>query len=373
MAGDHLEWQLSVEPGPEEQEASILLNLRPAQDPKKALRGVLEYNELAWLSPAPKSSDWILDLDELRRIFPDYFAMPWFTGKARVQPSYPTLSLVGMPRCVLRGLGVKRGPSESPAKGTSDGPRAAYPHPSVPGRGDHRPFLPPRRYLHAAQPRRANPRVAQEALGLRGPYPCALPAVAGHRERALLPARRAKVLLAPVPGRGGNAPLLFAPPGEEAQALLGTLAPRGPARVGRRSRVPHRRLAASRSLAPASSRAVGGGFCGGGMGKVGLVRPLRGEAALVVCYQPRAPRLRVDLRKRGRRALGGRAPVGSRTRGGRSGEEALWGFGLPRRDTRRGAGRVRGAAGYREGRQAPADPPAGGGVLRGPQVRLRDG
>jgi hypothetical protein len=98
MAGDHLEWQLTVEPGPEEQEASILLNLRPAQDPKKALRGVLEYNELAWLSPAPKSSEWILDLDELRRIFPDYFPMPWFTGKVRVQPSYPPMSLAGLPR-----------------------------------------------------------------------------------------------------------------------------------------------------------------------------------------------------------------------------------------------------------------------------------
>jgi hypothetical protein len=98
MEGDHLEWQLTVEPGPEEQEASILLNLRPAQDPKKALRGVVEYNELAWLSPAPKSSEWIVDLDELRRIFPDYFPMGWFTGKARVQPSYPTMSLARMPR-----------------------------------------------------------------------------------------------------------------------------------------------------------------------------------------------------------------------------------------------------------------------------------
>ena len=98
MTGDHLEWQLTVEPGPDEQEASILLNLRPAQDPKKALRSVLEYNELAWLSPAPKSSEWIVDLDELRRIFPDYFPMGWFTGKARVEPSYPTMSLAGMPR-----------------------------------------------------------------------------------------------------------------------------------------------------------------------------------------------------------------------------------------------------------------------------------
>ena len=96
MSGDHLEWQVTVEPGPEEQEASILLSLRSAQDPKKALRGVLEYNELAWLSPAPKSSEWIVDLDELRRIFPDYFPMGWFTGKARVNPSYPTMSLAGM-------------------------------------------------------------------------------------------------------------------------------------------------------------------------------------------------------------------------------------------------------------------------------------
>ena len=98
MTGDNLEWQLTVEPGPEEQEASILLNLRPAQDPKKALRGVVEYNELAWLSPAQNSSEWIVDLDELRRNFPDYFPMPWFTGKARVRPSYSTMSLAGTPR-----------------------------------------------------------------------------------------------------------------------------------------------------------------------------------------------------------------------------------------------------------------------------------
>src|SRR5215216_5722196 len=98
MSGDHLVWQVTVEPAPEEQVASILLSLRLAQDPKKALRSVLEYNELAWLSPAPKSSEWIVDLDELRRIFPDYFPMPWFTGKARVHRSYPTMSLAGMPR-----------------------------------------------------------------------------------------------------------------------------------------------------------------------------------------------------------------------------------------------------------------------------------
>src|SRR5215208_5863053 len=51
----------------------------------------------------------------------------------------PTIVGVFSPRCVLRGLGVKRGPSESPTKGTSDGPSAAYPHPRLPGRGDHGP------------------------------------------------------------------------------------------------------------------------------------------------------------------------------------------------------------------------------------------
>src|SRR5215204_1012059 len=69
------------------------------------------------------------------------------------------------------------------------------------------------------------------------------------------------------------------------------------------------------------------------MGKVGIVRPLRGEAAPVVCYQPRAPLLRVDLRKRRRRTLGARASVRGRTWGGRHRQEALWGFGLPRGGT----------------------------------------
>jgi hypothetical protein len=106
MTGDHLEWQLTVPPGPQEQEASILLNLRPAQDPTQALRGVLEYNELAWLSPAPNSSEGILDLDELRRIFPDYFPMPWFAGKARVHPAYPTISLAGTPRTGMSSASI---------------------------------------------------------------------------------------------------------------------------------------------------------------------------------------------------------------------------------------------------------------------------
>ena len=98
IKGDYLQWQLTVSPEPEEQEVTILFSLRPTQDPTQALRGVLEYNELAWLSPAPDSDEWILNLDELRRIFPNYFPMPWFKGKARVYPTYRTTSLAGSPR-----------------------------------------------------------------------------------------------------------------------------------------------------------------------------------------------------------------------------------------------------------------------------------
>ena len=37
-------------------------------------------------------------------------------------------------RCVLHGLGVERGPSNSPPQGASDGPPPAYPLPRPPGR-----------------------------------------------------------------------------------------------------------------------------------------------------------------------------------------------------------------------------------------------
>jgi Transposase DDE domain len=57
------------------------------------------------------------------------------------------------------------------------------------------------------------------AVRLGGDRACALPAVARGGVRALLPARRTEVLLAPVSGCGGAAPFLVAPAGEEAQAL----------------------------------------------------------------------------------------------------------------------------------------------------------
>jgi hypothetical protein len=80
-------------------------------------------------------------------------------------------------------------------------------------------------------------------------------------------------------------PLLVASPGEEAEDLPGALAPAGPARIGRRSRNPPRRLNALGGIASASGQAIGG-FRGGGVGEVGIVRRLRCEAAPPVRDQP---------------------------------------------------------------------------------------
>jgi len=119
MVGDYVYWQLTVPPREGEQEVSILFNLRPTDNPVQALHYILQYNEITWLSPAPEHGEWILDLDELRRSFPDkYIPMSWFGGtvqvypsgipdyppmswsmeRIRVPPSYPETSLAGTPR-----------------------------------------------------------------------------------------------------------------------------------------------------------------------------------------------------------------------------------------------------------------------------------
>lgn len=67
----------------------------------------------------------------------------------------------------------------------------------------------------------------------------------GRGERALVFARRPALLLPPLPRGGGDAPLLAAPSREEAEAFPGALAPLCPARIGRRSRDPRRRLDAA--------------------------------------------------------------------------------------------------------------------------------
>src|ERR687894_1326384 len=113
-------------------------------------------------------------------------------------------------RCVLHGLTVQRGPSEPPAKGTSDGPTAAYPLAPPPGRGSERALLPHRRRLRPAQSsRRSTLRIHKAPLGLGGRHPRHVPAAEGRGERTLFLAGCPAVLLASVPGRGGTAPFLL--------------------------------------------------------------------------------------------------------------------------------------------------------------------
>src|SRR5215211_5410878 len=118
---------------------------------------------------------------------------------------------------VARFAEIKRGPSGlPPTKGAPDGPRAPYPTLRPNGRGAHHPLLPHRRRIPPPQPPRPMLRVHKEALGLGGHRAGPLRAVAGHRERALVPARCRAVLLAPVPGSRGAAPFLVPPKGEAA-------------------------------------------------------------------------------------------------------------------------------------------------------------
>src|SRR5829696_830534 len=83
---------------------------------------------------------------------------------------------------------LKRGPSVIVlTKGAPDDPSTAYPTSPTPGRSDHHPVLPDRRPLPNPQPARGSLRLPQEALGLGGPRPGALPAAAGvESERSFL-------------------------------------------------------------------------------------------------------------------------------------------------------------------------------------------
>src|SRR5829696_3635134 len=181
----------------------------------------------------------------------------------------------------------RKGPSDSPTKGTSDGPSAAYSHPRVPGRGDHRTVLPHRRHLCPPQPKRASLRVHKEALRLRGAHPGALAAASGRGERTLVLAGCPAVLLPPVPGGSGAAPFLLQPAQglQEAQALPGAPASRGPLRAGGRSGDLARRLHLARSPASAPSPSVGG-LRWGRVGTLGKLQRLRGQAAPPVRPQP---------------------------------------------------------------------------------------
>src|SRR5215210_9147175 len=120
-------------------------------------------------------------------------------------------------------FGSKTGPSESPAKGTPDGPPKHYPTGGPPGRGRDRAVLPRGRRLPTPQPEGGRVRGAQAALGLGGPGPRPLPAASRRGERALVPTRRGEVLRALVPRGGWAPPLLLPPPPAQAASLPGAV------------------------------------------------------------------------------------------------------------------------------------------------------
>src|SRR5215210_8912680 len=66
-------------------------------------------------------------------------------------------------------------------------------------------------YLCPHQPEGTALRVPQESLGLGGHHPRALPTASRRGVRALLPARRRPLLLAPVPRGGRSLDFLLAP------------------------------------------------------------------------------------------------------------------------------------------------------------------
>src|SRR5215218_3971115 len=86
--------------------------------------------------------------------------------------------------------------------------------------------------------------------GLGDHRACTLPAAEGCGERTLVLAGRREVLLSAVPWGSGAAPFLVPSAGEEAEALSGASAPRGPLRDGRRPADAARRLDAAFGFAP---------------------------------------------------------------------------------------------------------------------------
>jgi hypothetical protein len=136
-------------------------------------------------------------------------------------------------------FGCKTGPSESPAKGTSDGPWAAYPHPRLPGKRRApsccASSMTPTTLLNPhGQSHESLKRDSRTPRSL----PLALSSSSCGASRASGPscARRKGSSRTCFSGRGGDAPLLFAPPGEEAQASWNPWAVRSCPSSGRRSR-----------------------------------------------------------------------------------------------------------------------------------------
>src|SRR5215217_2633504 len=199
------------------------------------------------------------------------------SGKARSAPEFSKgrdVSRIEAPallhalihsRCVLRGYEIERGHHSLPSPRSERWPDPTYPTPPRDGRGPHGALLPHRRCLHPSQPPRPPLRIPQAPLGLRSHRSRPLPAAAGSGKRTLFLARRPEVLLPLVPRRGGAAPFLVPSALEEAQALLGTPAPRCPPRDGRGPGDAARRLYFAFGFAPQAGP-PGLGFLGGGVG-----------------------------------------------------------------------------------------------------------
>src|SRR5919112_5715814 len=124
---------------------------------------------------------------------------------------------------VARFVEIERGSSEVRSKGATDDPRTPYPTVCANGRGAHRTVLQGGRRLPPPQPEGRALQDPQAALGLGGHHPHPVPAAAGHREPAVLPARCRTILGAPVP-RGGR-PLALLVPSPRARKLRRYLEP----------------------------------------------------------------------------------------------------------------------------------------------------
>src|SRR5215208_7907671 len=211
----------------------------------------------------------------------------------------------------------------SPHQGEKDGPTQPYPTPPPDGRGPHGALLPHRRCLRPSQPPCPKLRVHKAPLGLGSHRPRPLPAAAGRGKRALVLARRPEVLLPLVPRGGRVAPFLVPSALEEAQALFGAPAEGRPLRDGRQPGDAAGRLYFAFGFAPQAGPS-GLGFLGSGVGEVGFVQRLRGEAAPHLRHQWGPSLLRTHPCQRSRHLLG----RGAHRRGGRGGwssEEALGG------------------------------------------------
>src|SRR5918999_1468856 len=176
---------------------------------------------------------------------------------------------------------IKRGPSVVPTKGASDDPSREYPRGRPLGRGDHCPVLRDRRHLPPPQSQRPALRIPQAALGPGGPHPRAVPTASWCGVLPRLLARSRPLLLPPLPRRGRPCSFLFSSPHPQAQAIPRTLEADRRGGAGRRARNLAHRFDPALGNAPQRGFSIRG-LRGRGLGAVGLLQRLWGEASPLV-------------------------------------------------------------------------------------------